>query len=78
MQKLLSGCKLGDQRPTQLLRELNAFARDKVSDELKPVCLQRLPFHARVILQPFSSELPEFAKLAYKITKLAIITSWQR
>ncbi|XP_037941993.1 uncharacterized protein LOC119674908 [Teleopsis dalmanni] len=68
IQRLLSEVELGDRRPTQLLTELTALAKDKVSDEfLKSLWLKRLPPQVRAILQTSNVALAELAKLADRI-----------
>ncbi|XP_037943396.1 uncharacterized protein LOC119676233 [Teleopsis dalmanni] len=68
IQRLLSEVELGDRRPTQLLTELTALAKDKVSDEfLKSLWLKRLPPQVRAILQASNVALAELAKLADRI-----------
>ncbi|XP_037956912.1 uncharacterized protein LOC119686404 [Teleopsis dalmanni] len=70
IQRLLSEIELGDRRPSQLLNELTALAKDKVSNEfLKSLWLQRLPPQVRAILQTSSVDLVELAKLADRICK---------
>lgn len=83
-QKLLSEIDLGDKRPTQLLNELSALAKDKVTrDFLKTLWLQRLPAQVRAILQASDADLNELAKLADKIMEvgefqhLSVVTSSQ-
>lgn len=83
-QKLLSEIDLGDKRPTQLLNELSALAKDKVTrDFLKTLWLQRLPAQVRAILQASDADLNELAKLADKIMEvgefqhLAVVSSTQ-
>lgn len=72
IQKLLSDIDLGDRRPTQLLNELSGLAKDRVSDDfLKSLWFQRLPPHARAILQASDANLPELAKLADKILEVS-------
>ncbi|KAL7724945.1 hypothetical protein ACLKA6_002309 [Drosophila palustris] len=52
IQKLLSDIDLGDRRPTQLLNELRGLAKDRINEDfLKSLWRQRLPPHARAILQ---------------------------
>ncbi|XP_037932673.1 uncharacterized protein LOC119667453 [Teleopsis dalmanni] len=68
IQRLLSEIELGDRRPSQLLNELIALAKDKVSNEfLKSLWLQRLPSQVRAISQTSSVDLVELAKLADRI-----------
>ncbi|XP_037929368.1 uncharacterized protein LOC119663839 [Teleopsis dalmanni] len=68
IQRLLSEVELGDRRPSQLLNELTALAKDKVSSEfLKSLWLQRLPPQVRAILQTSNVDLVELAKLADRI-----------
>lgn len=70
-QKLLSEIDLGDKRPTQLLNELSALAKEKVTTEfLKTLWLQRLPAQVRAILQASDATLNELAKLADKIMEV--------
>lgn len=70
-QKLLSEIDLGDKRPTQLLNELSALSKDKVTrDFLKTLWFQRLPTQVRAILQASDADLNDFAKLADKIMEV--------
>ncbi|XP_037942468.1 uncharacterized protein LOC119675344 [Teleopsis dalmanni] len=72
IQRLLSVIELGDRRPSQLLNELTALAKDKVSTEfLKSLSLQRLPPEVRAILQTSSVDLVELAKLADRICEVS-------
>lgn len=68
LQKLLKGMDLGDQKPSQLLRQMrssNDFAlRDPV---LKNLWLQRLPQQAQIVLAASSGTLDDLALLADKI-----------
>ncbi|KAL7724852.1 hypothetical protein ACLKA6_012837 [Drosophila palustris] len=68
IQKLLSDIDLGDRRPTQLLNELRGLAKDRINEDfLKSLWMQRLPPHARAILQASNDDLSGMAKLADKI-----------
>lgn len=68
LQRLLKGMELGDQKPSQLLRQMrssNDFAlRDPV---LKNLWLQRLPQEAQIVLAASPGTLEELAVVADKI-----------
>ncbi|KAL7725613.1 hypothetical protein ACLKA6_008025 [Drosophila palustris] len=71
IQKLLSDIDLGDRRPTQLLNELRGLAKDRINEDfLKSLWMQRLPPHARAILQASNDDLSGMAKLADKILEV--------
>lgn len=71
IQKLLTDLELGDKKPSQLLREMQNLAGDKVSgDFLKTLWLQRLPLNMRSILTISTDELPKIADMADKIWEM--------
>lgn len=68
LQNLLQGMELGDQKPSQLLRQMrssNGFAL--LNPVLKNLWLQRLPQQAQIVLAASPGNLDELAILADKI-----------
>ncbi|CAB0009587.1 unnamed protein product, partial [Nesidiocoris tenuis] len=69
LQKLLQETKLGDQRPSHLLREMRELANNRVSEEiLKTLWLQRLPANVQGILSVSAD--PNLATLAILADKI--------
>jgi len=49
--RLLQGCQLGDQKPTSLLREMQALAKSRISEDiLRDRFLKRLPESLRMVV----------------------------
>jgi len=72
LKKLLKDIKLGDQRPSHLLREMRDLASGKVSDDiLKTLWLQRLPNQIKAILTASGHSLNNLAIMADKISEVA-------
>ncbi|CAB0004914.1 unnamed protein product, partial [Nesidiocoris tenuis] len=73
LQKLLQETKLGDQRPSHLLREMRELANNRVSEEiLKTLWLQRLPANVQGILSVSAD--PNLATLAILADKILEVT----
>lgn len=66
--KLLQDVELGDKRPSELLRQMQNLAGDRVGEHLlKSLWLQRLPSQMQAILTTSSDELNKLAEMADKI-----------
>jgi hypothetical protein len=70
--RLLSGIQLGDKKPSQLLREMQALSNDQITgDILQNLWLQRLPLHAQEILSGMEDlGLENLAAKADKIVEI--------
>ena len=65
LNKLLTDLQLGDQRPSQLLCEMEGLNAGQISKEaLRTIWLQRLPHNVRQILSVCSDEISDLDKLA--------------
>lgn len=68
LQKLLKGMELGDQKPSQLLRQMRSSNDFALLDPvLKNLWLQRLPQQAQIVLAASTGSLDDLALLADKI-----------
>lgn len=68
LQKLLKGMDLGDQKPSQLLRQMRSSNDFSLQDSvLKNLWLQRLPQQAQIVLAASPGSLDDLALLADKI-----------
>lgn len=68
LQKLLKGMDLGDQKPSQLLRQMRSSNDFSLQDSvLKNLWLQRLPQQAQIVLAASPGNLQDLALLADKI-----------
>lgn len=72
LNRLLSGLQLGDKKPSQLLREMQALSVNHITDDvLRNLWLQRLPLHSQEILSSMEdSTLDKLAKTADKIAEV--------
>lgn len=72
LNRLLSGLQLGDKKPSQLLREMQALSAKQLNDEiLQNLWLQRLPTHTQEILSCMEElSLEKLAKAADKIVEV--------
>lgn len=72
LNRLLSGLQLGDKKPSQLLREMQALAADQITEAvLRDLWLQRLPNHIQEILSCVDEgELLKLAASADKISEI--------
>lgn len=65
IRKLLKGMSLGDRKPSALLREMRAQAREQVNDEvLRNLFLERLPADVRFVLAGNVEKLETLAERA--------------
>lgn len=72
LRKLLKETPIGDNKPSQLLREMRDLAGKRLSDEvLKSLWLQRLPEQAQMILSTMNENLSKTAEIADKIIEVA-------
>lgn len=72
VQQLLTGLTLGDKKPSQLLRELNAMAQGRIdADLIKSIWIQRLPQHIRGIILTAGGNLEHLGQLADQILEAA-------
>lgn len=72
LDRLLSGLQLGDKRPSQLLREMQALANNQLNDAvLRNLWFQRLPTHSQEILSTMEdASLDKIAITADKILEV--------
>lgn len=70
LQRLLQGMDLGDQKPSQLLRQMRACNEFQLQDSvLQSLWLQRLPQQVQAVLAASTGKLEELALLADKIAE---------
>ncbi|XP_076285556.1 uncharacterized protein LOC143211610 [Lasioglossum baleicum] len=71
LRKLLTSVKLGNKKPSELLREMSQLARKSVGDKaLRTLWIQRLPTRIQEILAIIDdTDLEKLAKLADKVTE---------
>lgn len=70
LQRLLQGMELGDQKPSQLLRQMKACNDFQLQDSvLRNLWLQRLPQQAQAVLAASTGDLNELAILADRISE---------
>lgn len=69
LQKLLTEIKLGDQRPSQLLRQMRELGRNKVQEEtIKLLWLKRLPSTVKAVIAACDKiQLDDIALIADKM-----------
>lgn len=77
LKKLLTEMELGDQRPSQLLRQMKSLAENKVTEDvLRTLWLQRLPNQVQLILSASQGvALTKMAEIADKIVEVNIGTT---
>ena len=74
LRKLLNEVELGDQKPSQLLRQMKDLARNKITDEvLKSLWFQHLPLPVQTVLAVSSEQLDKLAAMADKITEVTTL-----
>lgn len=73
LKKLLTEMDLGDQKPSQLLRQMKSLASNKVTDDvLRTLWLQRLPNQVQLILSASQGvALTKMAEIADKIVEVS-------
>lgn len=71
LKKLLTEMELGDQRPSQLLRQMKSLAENKVTEDvLRTLWLQRLPNQVQLILSASQGvALTKIAEIAEKLSR---------
>ncbi|GFU41446.1 uncharacterized protein NPIL_459501, partial [Nephila pilipes] len=68
LKKLLTDLKLGDKRPSDILRQMKSLAGNSISDEvIKSLWLQRLPQQTQAILTISNDTLDKITEMANKI-----------
>lgn len=73
LKKLLSQIDLGDQKPSNLLREMRSLAGSSISsDILKTLWLQRLPSNMQAILSISAENLDRLVVMADKIHETTV------
>lgn len=76
--QLLEGEELGDRKPSQFLRHLQALANDEISEEfLRGMWSKRLPPHVQAIIVSQTGPIEEVAELADKICEVAYPSTMQ-
>lgn len=72
IKKLLSEVELGDQKPSQLLREMRALADNRITEEvLRTLWRQRLPTHIQIVLSASDDvALDKMAGIADKVADI--------
>lgn len=72
LDRLLSGLQLGDKKPSQLLREMEALSVDQITEPvLRNLWLHRLPTHSQEILSCMEdASLDKLSKAADKILEV--------
>lgn len=79
LKKLLSQIDLGDQKPSNLLREMRNLAGSSISaDILKTLWLQRLPSNMQAILSISSENLDKLVVMADKIHETTMGSELQK
>lgn len=72
IKKLLTEVELGDQKPSQLLREMRALADNRISEDvLRTLWTQRLPTHIQIVLSASDDmALEKMAGIADKVAEI--------